>query len=95
MRLAGGPTSSAIRLPAKCLSRLRKRTGREEYQRGILRQDGKGVFTVLPVTGQDSHQLASASQSNCFIVLNQDCDGVMAGEIVLVEPLHLNIELND
>lgn len=95
LRLAGGPLKRAIRLPARCLASLRKRPGREEYQRGILRQDGNGELTVMPVAGQDSHQLASASQANCFIVLSHDCKGVNAGVTVLVEPLQLSIELND
>lgn len=95
LRLAGGPLQTQLRLSARCLVPLRKRPGREEYQRGILRQTASGELTVTPLTGQDSHQLASASQANCFIVLGHDCAGIQADENVLVEPLQLSLTLTD
>ena len=91
IKRAGGPLRLNMRISARCLSALRKRPGREEYQRGILHQRSSGEFTVTPVSGQDSHQLSSASQANCFIVLSHDCAGIAAGENVLVEPLQLTI----
>lgn len=95
LRLAGGPQQRTMRLQARCLSPLRKRPGREEYQRGILEQNPTGELIVTPVTGQDSHQLASSSQANCFIVLDDACKGVNAGDTVVVEPLQLGLGFND
>ena len=95
LKLAGGAQQAAMRLPARCLAPLRKRPGREEYQRGILYQNDTGELSVMPVAGQDSHQLASSSLANCFIVLSHDSQGVNSGDTVLVEPLQLRVAFND
>lgn len=90
-RLSGGPSQQHLRLQATCLSPLRKKPGREDYQRGILQQANDGTLTVMPVSGQDSHQLASASQANCFIILPLANAGVNAGEMVSVEPFSVRL----
>ena len=86
LQLAGALPSSALRLQARCESPLTKSPGRQEYQRGILSQNATGEFSVKPAGRQDSHQLKVASKANCFIVLDSQCAGVKAGEIVIVEP---------
>lgn len=85
-QLAGAPPATALQLQARCDGKLRKSPGRQEYQRGILHQSGPGQFNVKLAGPQDSHQLSVASLANCFIVLEADCDGVEAGEMVTVEP---------
>lgn len=87
MRLSGTRPSQRLRLKATCTSRLKKEAGRQEYQRGILTQDGHGGFFVASSGHQGSHILSSLSQSQCYIVLPADCQGVQPGETVTVEPL--------
>lgn len=86
LQMAGAPPCPALRLQARCESPLRKASGRQEYQRGIFSQEPSGAFSVKPAGRQDSHQLKVASLANCFIVLDRECDGVEAGQIVTIEP---------
>ena len=65
---------------------LRKRPGRTEFQRGILSQNSNGQLEVGITGGQGSGILSSMSEANCFIVLPAECDGVAAGQTVVVEP---------
>ncbi len=85
-QLAGARPCHTLAFKVRCDSRLRKGAGRQEYQRGLLRQDRNGELSVILAGGQDSHQLNSASNANCFIVLEPDNQGVEAGEMVTVEP---------
>jgi len=91
LQLAGAQPSQPLRLRAICETALRKSPGRQEYQRGILRQISPGEFSVKLAGGQDSHQLKSASLANCFIVLDRECAGVEVGQIVTVEPFESRI----
>ncbi len=84
--LSGTRTKKPLQLKAHCQSDLRKSQGRQEYQRGILSHDGNGEFFVKLAGRQDSHQLSTLSKANCYIVLPAECDGVNAGETVMVEP---------
>jgi len=90
-QLAGAPAHATIQLLARCESALRKSPGRQEYQRGILRQTSAGEFSVKAAGPQDSHQLKVASLANCFIVLDKDCAGVDEGQMVIVEPFDTRI----
>lgn len=85
-QLAGLTPGGLWQLRARCETPLRKTPGRREYQRGILRQTAPGEFSVSSAGRQDSHQLKTTSQANCFIVLDSECSGVQAGETVTVEP---------
>lgn len=85
-QLAGANSVKSMLLRVRCESPLRKAPGRQEFQRGILRQSAEGEFTVIAAGGQDSHQLKVASLANCFIVLDADCSGVAPGDLVTVEP---------
>ena len=85
-QLSGVKPSKPLQLKARCETALRKTPGRQEYQRGILRQTADGEFIVQAASEQDSHQLKIASLANCCIVLPKENSGVMVGETVLVEP---------
>lgn len=69
-----------------CKSRLKKRPGRTEYQRGILGCDGSGQLVVEKTGGQGSGILSSMAQANCFIILPTDSGNVESGAIVDVQP---------
>lgn len=90
-QLAGAFPYKTLRLQARCENTLRKSPGRQEYQRGIFRQDSSGEFFVKPAGRQDSHQLKVASLANCFIVLNKDNSDIEAGQIVTIEPFSNHI----
>ncbi len=85
-RMMGETQTAGLRLKATSLSRLKKRPGRVEFQRGVLEQDDSGALLVRKTGMQGSGILTSMSQANCFIVLPQDCAGVEAGEPVEVQP---------
>jgi len=71
---------------AVCLSKLRKRPGRVEFQRGIVEPDGEGRMVVRKTGQQGSGILTSMSQANCFIVLPLDSGPVEPGSLVDVQP---------
>lgn len=65
---------------------IRKRPGRFEFQRGILFEDERGNLKVRTTGQQGSGILRSMSVANCFILLDEDCDGIEQGSIVTVQP---------
>ena len=71
---------------ATSLSNIRKRPGRTEYQRGILKQDDRGQWTVETTGKQGSGILTSMSQANAFIVLQHEQTNIQIGDQVLVQP---------
>ncbi|NNE36811.1 MAG: molybdopterin molybdotransferase MoeA [Gammaproteobacteria bacterium] len=71
-----------------CLSNLKKRPGRVEYQRGILSRDQSGEILVSKTGEQGSGILSSMAKANCFIILPLENDGVVAGETVEVQPFY-------
>jgi len=75
-----------LRLTAKLESRLKKKPGRREFQRGVLGMSDEGSYFVAPAGRQGSGILHSMAHANCFIVLPEDCAGVEAGAEVLVQP---------
>lgn len=90
-QLSGAPSFKPLRFSAACTTTLKKSAGRLEYQRGILSQDERGEFFVASAGRQGSNILSSMSQSNCYIILPKECDGVQAGDKVTVEPFTLLI----
>lgn len=91
-QMAGESPSKMIKIAATCNSSLKKAAGRQEYQRGILTQDGNGNFFVVSSGSQGSNMLSSMSRANCYIVLPSDCTGVNVGEKVIVEPFSLLLD---
>ena len=73
-----------MRVP--CISKLRKKPGRVEYQRGILERDENNQWVVKKTGAQGSGILRSMSQANCFIILPMDSSSVEPGTIVEVQP---------
>ena len=85
-KLAGEKAVTSLNLSVKCQSKLKKRAGRMEYQRGILTLDENGETVVQSTGEQGSGILTSMAQANCFIILSQDSEGVNPGDRVLVQP---------
>jgi molybdopterin molybdotransferase len=84
--LAGGRAELPLLVKASCQSRLRKKPGRTEFQRGVLEHDGNGELRVTLTGKQGSGILRSMSQANCFIVLPHESGPVEPGDAVLVQP---------
>lgn len=85
-RLSGAKPYSRLRISATLTGSLKKSRGRQEFQRGILSQDGNGGFWVKSAGPQGSHLLHSMSQANCYIILPLESEGAENGASVLVEP---------
>jgi molybdopterin molybdotransferase len=68
------------------VSKMRKRPGRTEYQRGILHQTESGEWAVKITGKQGSGILQSMALANCFIILPHDSASVESGTPVLVQP---------
>jgi molybdopterin molybdotransferase len=71
---------------ATALEPMRKKAGRREFKRGVLRFTGQG-FEVSTTGPQGSGILSSMVAANCLIILEEARGDVEAGERVLVEPL--------
>ncbi len=71
----------------ECTKKIKKMTGRTEFQRGILFSDQDGLWKVKPTGSQGSAILSSMSLANCFIVLNESVGNLEAGSLVAVQVL--------
>lgn len=69
-----------------CKSRLKKRPGRIEYQRGILSRDDNGHLVVHKTGAQGSGILRSMAEANCFIILPMESGPVEPETMVEVQP---------
>ena len=85
-RMMGEAEAAPVRFRVRCASRLRKRPGRVEFQRGVLGYDDAGRATVRSTGGQGSGILSSMHEANCFIVLPLESAGVEPGNEVEIEP---------
>jgi molybdopterin molybdotransferase len=83
--LLGTTEKKTIKIAAICTSTLKKAPGRQEYQRGILTQDAVGNFFVASSGKQGSNIMKSLSEANCYIVLPVACEGIQAGERVMID----------
>jgi len=81
-----GPLMPVL-LPAVAATAMKKRSGRSEFQRGIMEQQADGSVQVRPTGAQGSGMLTSMVKANCLIALEEDREGVAAGETVRVQPL--------
>jgi molybdopterin molybdotransferase len=77
-----------VTVKVPCKSKLKKRPGRIEYQRGILERDESGELIVRKTGKQGSGILRSMSQANCFIILPMDSGDIEPGSLVDVQPFH-------
>jgi molybdopterin molybdotransferase len=69
-------------LRVKSAGAIRKKSGRTEYQRGILSQGPNGEQQVAITGSQGSGILRSMSEANCMVVLHDEQGNVAAGDMV-------------
>ena len=87
-RLAGERMTTPLVIQAHCVSALKKRPGRVEYQRGVLEQGDNGQLLVRKTGMQGSGILRSMADANCFIILPLDSEEVRPGDMVTVKPFY-------
>ena len=84
--LASGKAYVPFTLRAESGCDIRKRSGRFEFIRGVMGQQQDGTLSVDSVGQQGSGILTSMSLSNCFILLDEACEGVTRGDVVTIQP---------
>ena len=85
-KLMGEQDADHLSLRMACVSRLRKRPGRVEFQRGVMERNEQGDYVVRKTGPQGSGILSSMADANCFIVLPMESGGVEPGTLVDVYP---------
>jgi molybdopterin molybdotransferase len=71
---------------AVCTTRLRKKPGRLEFQRGVLERTPSGAYTVRSTGHQGAGVLRSMAEANCFIIVALEHGDVEPGSEVDVQP---------
>jgi len=69
-------------LRVKSAGAIRKKSGRTEYQRGVLSLDADGGQQVAITGSQGSGILRSMSEANCMVVLHDEMGNVSEGDMV-------------
>jgi molybdopterin molybdotransferase len=82
LRMMGAQANPPLYLQAHSAEALRKKPGRTEYQRGIVRREPNGRLTVHTTGNQGSGVLSSMVQANGLIVLHHTQGNVAVGDVV-------------
>ena len=85
-KMMGESQMKPLTIKARSTSRLRKRPGRTEFQRGILETSENGELVVHKTGQQGSGILRSMSEANCFIILSNESSGIEVDSVVDVQP---------
>lgn len=64
---------------------IRKKSGRTEFQRGVLFRNSEGRLFVKSTGSQGAGILRSMSEANCFMILHHDQGNIAPGDWVDVE----------
>ena len=75
-----------ILVRAVCTTRLRKKPGRLEFQRGVLERTASGAYSVRSTGHQGAGVLRSMGEANCFIIVPLEHGDVEPGTEVDVQP---------
>jgi len=86
LAMSGATHEPPTVLRAACARPIRKKPGRTEYQRGIVRHRDDGTLEVALTGEQGSGILRSMSEANGLVVLHHAQRDVAAGELVDVWP---------
>ena len=90
-KMMGVTHHEPLMINATCSTKLRKRPGRIEYQRGILTKTNhtdstRCNYEVRKTGAQGSGILRSMSDANCFVILPMESTGIEVGDTVQVLP---------
>lgn len=86
LHMMGADSEALPLMRATAQSSIRKKSGRTEYQRGILSCDANGKPQVRITGSQGSGVLRSMSEANCMVVLRHEQGSVNEGDEVDVLP---------
>ena len=86
LAMSGATVEPLPMLRAASSAAIRKKPGRTEYQRGIVRREADGSLRVALTGAQGSGILRSMSEANGLVVLHHEQGDVAAGEPVDVLP---------
>ncbi len=86
LKLAGQQDYEPLLVDAICQSRLKKKPGRAEFQRGTVTRTADGKLVVEKSGYQGSGVLTSMSKGNCLIIIPQESATVEPGDVVQVQP---------
>ncbi|MEY4753016.1 MAG: hypothetical protein RJA44_691 [Pseudomonadota bacterium] len=84
LALAGATPEPLPTLQARCMTPIRKRPGRTEFQRGIVSRADDGGWQVRLTGSQGAGVLRSMSEANALVVLGHEQKSVAAGDPVEV-----------
>lgn len=89
-KLAGGQfyRDEAVRLSTG--SALKKRPGRLDFVRGILRRSENGSTSAVPTRGQESHMLSGLAKAQVMLHFSADLEVLNAGDPVDVTFINWN-----
>jgi len=79
--LQGLPAQQGARRQARLAGPASSPDGKRSFLRGIL---DRGTGSVMPLTGQNSHQIASLARADALIVIPEPVTSLPAGELVEV-----------
>ena len=82
LQMMGCKTSTPPLMRARTLEVLRKKPGRTEYQRGIVKRNVEGELEVVTTGNQGSGVLSSMVQANALIVLQHTQSTAQVGDWV-------------
>ena len=89
--LLGGKSSpQKLHLTAILDNAIKKRSGRMEFQRGILSSrvsaEGNIIWHVATFSQQESHRVYGLAQANCTVILAEESSDLQPGDRVKVAP---------
>jgi molybdopterin molybdotransferase len=84
-KLSGMVVNAPKMFIARCITNLRKKPGRRDYQRGVANIDQNGNWHVSSTGVQGSAKLTSLADANCYIVLDEHQGNVSAGDTVNIQ----------
>ncbi|MEE9411936.1 MAG: gephyrin-like molybdotransferase Glp [Methylococcales bacterium] len=86
----GKQACQSLQIKVPITQSIRRKPGRQEYQRGILNIDNNQL-QVTALSTQGSHILNSMVRANCFIVIPAKTHVIDAGENVFVLPFSTDL----
>ena len=93
-KITGQSIKNLLSLSAKLESDIKKRKGRKEYKRGLLKTKNGKLF-VKCLASQGSNILSSLLNANCYIELDENIDKIHKGSLVKIIPFELEGEYYD
>lgn len=83
--MAGETLNPTVMFSATTASKIKKRPGRTDYQRGQL-SDNQGSLYVNTTGAQGSGVMTSLSNADCYIILDRECGSVEENSVVSILP---------